>query len=78
MQVEKRKISVTMRTEEEELNHAHCNGINQMIVTQPPGGNASSRGGSVDVSHLFTASRDRLIKLWQVDYGKVVSARNPM
>ena len=41
----------------------HCNGINSMAI-------ASNENG---YTNLFTASRDRLIKLWHVDYAKMIS-----
>lgn len=58
---EKKKVSVVLRDYDRHTNH--CNGINDMRVIAPPGQN--NRGSC----NLFTASRDRLIKVWHVDYG---------
>ena len=40
----------------------HCNGINSLAIA----GNANGQ------TNLLTASRDRLIKIWQVDYAKMM------
>lgn len=54
--VEKRKLSIAMR--DYDNSSLHCNGINSLAIA----GNANGQ------TNLFTASRDRLIKIWQVDY----------
>ena len=45
----------------------HCNGINSIAIADARDGRD---GGTCN---LFTASRDRLIKLWNIDYASMVS-----
>ena len=65
---ERKKLSVVLR--DYDLNTRHCNGINDMALIAPVRG--SSLSGTCS---LFTASRDRLIKVWNVDYGKMMSSQ---
>ena len=62
---EKRHLSVVCRDYEKDW--VHCNGINS-IALRP----RTSRDNRVNV---FTASRDRLIKLWDVDYSKAIKSQ---
>ena len=62
---EKRHLSVVCRDYEKDW--VHCNGINS-IALRP----RTSRDNRVNV---FSASRDRLIKLWDVDYSKAIKSQ---
>lgn len=54
---EKRKLTVMLRDYDTETSH--CNGINHLVV---------AGGAPAGQTTLFTAGRDRLIKLWHADY----------
>ena len=58
---EKRHLSVVCRDYDKEW--VHCNGINSLAIRP-----RSDNSGHASV---FSASRDRLIKLWDVDYSKL-------
>ena len=58
---EKRHLSVVCRDYDDEW--VHCNGINSLAVRP--------RSDSSSHASVFSASRDRLIKLWDVDYTKL-------
>ena len=60
---DKRKLSVVLRDYDSET--MHCNGINSMAIAS---------NGRPTSCNLFTASRDRLIKIWHVDYTKMQSS----
>ena len=62
---ERRNVSVALC--DYNSTQKHRNGINSMIVTHPE----DSRHQHEGTCNLFTASRDRLIKLWSVDYAKL-------
>ena len=59
---EKKKIQVVLRNYDNTITHQ--NGINSFAI-----GRGEYNGSPV--TNLFTASRDRLIKLWSVDYTKI-------
>ena len=61
-QVEKRKLSIMLADYEKEHETFHCNGINSLVVTHPDSRSASDAPDGM--CNLFTASRDRLIKIW--------------
>ena len=44
----------------------HRNGINSMAITS---------NGKATSCNLFTASRDRLVKVWHVDYSKMQASQ---
>lgn len=66
-QAEKRKFSIVLRDPSEV---GHRKAITSMLAPDPlcMGANASKLKANKQ-SVLFTASRDRLIKLWSVSFG---------
>ena len=62
---EKRHFSVVCRDYDSEIFHS--NGINSLVVGYPEKGRNEGR------VNLFSASRDRLIKLWDIDYNQLKS-----
>ena len=64
MDGEKKKVSVVLRNYDIEST-LHTNGINSMAV------DTSRQPENSGTCNLFTASRDRLIKVWHADYSKM-------
>ena len=62
---EKRHFSVVCRDYDNEI--VHRNGINSLVVGYP------EKGRNEGHINLFSASRDKLIKLWDIDYSQVTS-----
>ena len=60
---EKKKLQVVLHNYDDAISHS--NGINSFAV----GNTLDTVDGST--TNLFTASRDRLIKLWSVDYDTI-------
>jgi len=60
-------MSVVLRDYDSDTTH--CNGINSMLVVEPE---EKMRSGSCN---LITGSRDRLIKVWHVEYAKLAASQ---